>query len=176
MKTNLHERFDVVDEQDRVIGSATRAEVHARKLLHRAVHGLVFSSDGRVIVQLRSAYKDKFPNRWCTSVSGHVDAGEDYDTALRRELTEELGIPAEAAPLITPFLKVGPCAETDCEFIRIYHIAWDGPVTPPTDEVASVERLLPDELDRRLASDPESFTPSFRLVWQLYREHSASFH
>ena len=176
MKTHLDERFEVVDERDRVIGSATRAEVPARRLLHRAVHGLVISSDGRVLVQLRSAHNDKFPNRWCTSVSGHVDSGEDYDTALRRELTEELGIPADASPAITPFLKVEPCPETDCEFIRIYRIAWDGPVSPPADEVASVERLLPDELDRRLASDPESFTPSFRLVWRLHRKHCASSH
>ena len=35
------EIFDVVDENDRVVGRATRAEVHRRRLLHRAVHIVV---------------------------------------------------------------------------------------------------------------------------------------
>ena len=38
------EIFDVVDERDCVIGRASRAEVHARRLRHRAVHIFLFNS------------------------------------------------------------------------------------------------------------------------------------
>ena len=41
------EIFDVVNERDEVIGRAPRSEVHARGLLHRATHVLVFNSRGR---------------------------------------------------------------------------------------------------------------------------------
>ena len=41
------ERFPVVDEQDRLLGDAPRAEVHGNNLLHRAVHILVFNNPRR---------------------------------------------------------------------------------------------------------------------------------
>ena len=44
------EVFDVVNAADEVIGQATRAEVHARGLWHRAVHVLVFNSRGQVFL------------------------------------------------------------------------------------------------------------------------------
>ena len=48
---NPNELFDVVDAGDRVIGRATRRQVHARQLRHRAVHVLVFDMMGRLFVQ-----------------------------------------------------------------------------------------------------------------------------
>ena len=42
------EIFDVVNERDEVIDRRPRSEVHARGLLHRATHVLVFNSRGEV--------------------------------------------------------------------------------------------------------------------------------
>ena len=92
------EIFDLVDDDDRVIGRATRNEVHGNpKLLHRVVHVLVFDSLGRLYLQKRADDKDVQPGKWDTSVGGHVDAGEDRETAALRELSEELGIPGNGA-------------------------------------------------------------------------------
>src|SRR5476649_1258680 len=98
MPSPTTELFDVVDEQDRVLRRESRGEVHRKRLLHRAVHVLLFNSRGEVYLQRRSATKDTYPNRWTTSCSGHVDAGEDYDTAVIRELAEELGLKGAQAP------------------------------------------------------------------------------
>src|SRR5271163_326450 len=68
---------------------APRREVHARKLLHRAIHVLIHDAQGCLFLQRRSMGKDTFPGCWDSSCSGHVDAGEDYFTAARRELVEE---------------------------------------------------------------------------------------
>jgi isopentenyldiphosphate isomerase len=129
----MPELFDVVDDQDRVLRQETRAEVHRQRLLHRAVHVLVFNPAGEVYLQRRSAAKDTYPLRWTTSCSGHVDAGEDYNTAVVRELAEELGLSGvklgagsgepkaqdisvtkerSAFPALIPLLKHGPCRET----------------------------------------------------------------
>ena len=81
----------MVDLDDQVVSHAPRREVHARKLLHRAVHVLVHDHNGRLFLQRRSLSKDTFPGCWDSSCSGHVDAGEDYPIAARRELVEELG-------------------------------------------------------------------------------------
>jgi isopentenyldiphosphate isomerase len=87
------ERFDIVDRDDRVVGSGLRSEIHARGLLHRAVHLWLFHEDGRILLQKRSLSKDREPGRWTSSVSGHVNSGEEYDTAMKREIPEEIGIP-----------------------------------------------------------------------------------
>jgi isopentenyldiphosphate isomerase len=56
------EVFDVVDADDGVIGQATRREVHAKGLWHRAVHVLVFAPvDGDGAKVLSSADEPKGP-------------------------------------------------------------------------------------------------------------------
>ncbi|MFM9030724.1 MAG: NUDIX hydrolase, partial [Opitutaceae bacterium] len=86
------EWFDVVNERDEVVGRETRREVHARGLWHLSVHTLVFDRAGRVMLQKRSLLKDLSPGLWDSSCSGHLDAGEDYDSAAVRELGEEIGV------------------------------------------------------------------------------------
>src|SRR6478672_13109465 len=92
------EVFDVVDEQDQVIGRERRSEVHRLNLRHRAVHVLVFNSQGEVFLQKRSMSKDTFPGAWDSSASGHLDCGEDYDACAIRELREEIGLRLERCP------------------------------------------------------------------------------
>jgi len=50
----LQELFEVVDERNAVVGHALRSDVHARGLLHRAVHVLVFNSACELLLQQRS--------------------------------------------------------------------------------------------------------------------------
>ena len=73
------EIFDVVNEQDQVVGQKPRSEVHRLGLLHRAAHILVFNCRGEVFLQKRSLTKDRQPGLWDSSASGHVDSGESYD-------------------------------------------------------------------------------------------------
>ncbi len=54
MSAEREEWFDVVNERDEPVARALRREVHARNLLHRAVHVLVFDQHGRVFLQKRS--------------------------------------------------------------------------------------------------------------------------
>lgn len=90
---NSKEIFPVVDEEGRVIGSATRGECHSgSKLLHPVVHLHVFNSQGCLYLQRRPEWKDIQPGKWDTAVGGHIDYGEELETALRREAREELGI------------------------------------------------------------------------------------
>ena len=58
------EIFDVVDERDQVVRTATRHAVHTGKLLHRAVHIFVFNRSGELFLQRRSRWKDMHPLKW----------------------------------------------------------------------------------------------------------------
>lgn len=159
--------FDLVDERDRVVGRATRREVHARGLLHRAVHILVFDSAGRVYLQKRSQAKDVAPGVWDSSCSGHVDAGEDYDGAAVRELREELDLTLAAAP--PRWFRVEACADTGREFVWVYHCRHDGPLTPNPAEIERGEWRSPGDVDRRVQTHPAEFSGAFRFLWAKAR-------
>lgn len=84
--------IQIVDEQDRPVGAATRREAWQKGLRHRIVFVVVQDTSGRMLLQKRSKNMKLWPGRWTVAASGHVDAGEDYDTAAKRELAEEIGI------------------------------------------------------------------------------------
>ncbi len=84
--------IQIVDEQDKPAGQATKQEAWAQGLRHRVIRIMIENDRGELLLQHRSPTKDIFPNCWDNSAAGHVDAGEDYITAATRELQEELGI------------------------------------------------------------------------------------
>ncbi len=86
------EIFDVVNEDDEVIGQEPRTTVHRTGLLHRGVHVWLFAPDGKVLIQRRTEDRATEPGALDCSVSEHVKAGEDYLSAALRGLKEELGI------------------------------------------------------------------------------------
>lgn len=162
---NLHELFDVVNERDEVVGQATRGEVHARGLWHRAVHVFVFDRHGRLFLQKRSLAKDKSPGLWDASCSGHVDAGELYDTAAQRELREELGLERGGPPI--PWRRVGASEATGWEFIWVYRLRDDGPFVLNPHEIDHGEWYEIAQIRALMVNDPERFTRPFREIWSV---------
>mgnify|MGYP000978266903 CR=1 FL=1 len=165
MNTKSEEWFDVVNERDEVIRRATRREVHATGLWHRAVHVMVFDAAGQVFLQKRSLLKDLSPGLWDSSCSGHLDAGEDYDPAARRELGEEIGIVLAADEAPERWFRVEACEETGWEFVWVYRLAHDGPIRLDPAEIQYGEWVAPAEVSARVQRRPEDFCPSFRLIW-----------
>lgn len=160
------EIFDLVDPQDRVIGTAPRSEIHARGLLHRAVHLWLFHPDGRLLLQKRSLTKDREPGRWTSSVSGHVNSGEDYLTALHREIFEEIGLSPLSCQNLAPAKYFSASPETDQEFVWLYTGVHPGPFQPDPDEVARLQWLAPAQIDEMLSLTPTELSSSLKLLWQ----------
>ncbi|GHC00688.1 hypothetical protein GCM10007047_16420 [Cerasicoccus arenae] len=167
MPSNPNEIFDVVDENDSVIGQAPRGVVHADGLRHRAVHILVLNSTGQVFLQKRSMSKDQMPGVWTTSASGHVDSGEDYGIAAVREIGEELGIHLDGPSALELLFKHPACHRTGEEFIQIYRITWDGEMTLDPEEIDGGAWHSPEELDALIRADRRNYAPSFRLIWGI---------
>lgn len=158
------ELFDVVDAHDAVLRQATRREVHEQGLMHRAVHILVFNKNRDCLLQKRSLYKDKHPGVWDSSAAGHLDAGEDYESAARRELQEELGI--EGVRLI-PLGKLEPSAQTGWEHVALFAARYDGRVHFPAAEISGVMPFPAALVDAWLTRRPQDFASSFVRCWQL---------
>ena len=58
----MSEYFAVVDEDDNIVGKATREECHSnRRLIHRSVCIFVVNDRDEVFLQKRSMSKDLYP-------------------------------------------------------------------------------------------------------------------
>ncbi|MFH1849641.1 MAG: NUDIX domain-containing protein [archaeon] len=91
----MKEIFDVVNDNDQVTGKATRYEAHSKGLIHRGVVFFIFDTKGRMLINKRSKEKEFYPGCWSIALGGHVNAGENQDDAVVRELKEETGITAK---------------------------------------------------------------------------------
>ena len=161
------EMFDVVDEQNRVIGQGPRGEVHRERLLHRAVHIFVFNRRGELFLQKRSRWKDAQPRKWDSSAAGHVNAGDDYDPTAPRELLEELGVE-------TPLQRIGEiaaCRETGWEFVKIYRGEHEGPFRLPPAEIECGAFFTPAQIDAWSTARPQDFAKGFLACWHATREN-----
>lgn len=156
------EIFDVVDADDQVTGQSTRGEVHAKGLLHRAVHVFVVNRRGELLLQQRSRLKDAHPGVWDSSVAGHLDAGEGYEAAAVRELEEEMGISGVVPEEIA---RVAACEETGWEHVRLYRCRYDGAVKFPCSEVENAQWFPPREIEAWIRSQPEDFASGFLKCW-----------
>jgi isopentenyldiphosphate isomerase len=158
------EWFEIVDDEDRVIGRAPRSACHGNPdLIHRVAHVLVVNRDGHILLQKRSMTKDVQPGRWDTSVGGHLDPGEGYRVAALREMREELGI----CDVPIEFLYRSRIRnDFESENIATFFTRYDGEICFDPVEIDAVRFFSAEEIDGRLGQG--FFTPNFEEEWALY--------
>lgn len=168
------ETFDVVDEADRVIGKASREQVHERKLLHRAVHVFIQPRADHWLLQRRSDQKDIEPLLWTTSCSGHVDSGEEYLESAVRECKEELGLHLD--PLnVREVFRCSACLETGNEFVRVYLCRATAKICANPGEICETRELRLDEIESELSEFPQSYSLSLRHIFPFVRKAMACY-
>ena len=154
---NLEEKFPLVDEEGRVIGSATRGECHnGSRLLHPVVHLHVFNSAGDIYLQKRPEWKDIQPGKWDTAVGGHMDYGETPEQALRREVSEELGITDFAPEFVDKYVFD---SKRERELVYVNRTTYDGPVRPSAEELDGGRFWTMQEIKEAMGK--EILTPNF---------------
>lgn len=158
------EILDWVDQEDNVIGQASRKEIHKKSLLHRSVHILVFNSQDELFLQKRVMTKDENPGLWDSSAAGHMASGETYLASAHRELKEELGIGAK----LEPFSRLTACAETLWEHVTAYRCVSDEAVTVDAEEISEGRFWRISEIEEALAARPWQFTSVFRILIRDY--------
>ena len=167
------ESFDIIDENDIVIGQELRSIVHQRGLWHRGVHVLLFTREGKLLVQQRSKDRQHAPGALDCSVSEHVKAGEDYPAAAVRGMQEEMGVEGlDIQPLIKFKMNYGP---NDNEISVVYRGAVD-PADVKFDPV-EVERIDYYELvalQNLMKSEEVKFSYWFEQILRWYFRKSST--
>lgn len=155
---------DLVDDNDSSIGQALRRECHGNpKLIHRAVHVLLFNDQQQLLLQRRSKQKDIQPGRWDTSVGGHLDPGEGYRAAAVREMCEELGV---AGVPLTELYHSKIRNQVESENILTFMTIYNGSIKFALDEIEEVRFWTNKEIAAGLGTG--CFTPNFEEEWQLF--------
>ncbi|MEW6288409.1 MAG: NUDIX hydrolase YfcD [Thermodesulfobacteriota bacterium] len=158
-----YELVAIVDEDNRVVGSASRGIMRRFNLIHRATYVLLFNGRGELFVQQRTESKDIYPGYYDIAAGGVVLAGEDYDLSARRELAEEVGI--TGVPL-TPFCDFYWQEEHNKVWGRAYTCVADGPVTLQEEEVQWGQFMHLDDI--RLLRGKRPFTPDGLYLLDRY--------
>lgn len=161
---NKEEIFPEVDSQGNVVGSLTRAEAHGGSMrLHPVVHLHVFNSRGELYLQKRPAWKDIQPGRWDTATGGHVDYGETVAQALRREVSEELGI-TDYEP--TPMGSYVFESKRERELVYVHKTVYDGPITPNAQELDGGRFWTANDIEEAMGKG--ILTPNFENEYRHF--------
>lgn len=159
------ELFDIVDEDDAVVGQAGRKECHDTHLIHRSVMFFLLDGEKRVFVNRRTANKEFFPRYWSIAFGGHVRAGESYGEALCRELLEETGLEGEATELASFKYRL----PEENENVKVYAVQTDSPPRLDASEIEEGTFMSVGELTEKLGRD--SFLPQTEGLYRILSAH-----
>lgn len=167
------ELLDIVNDDDIVTGQAPRSTIHQRGLQHRGAHVFLFTPEGKMLIQKRSADRSTAPSLLDCSVSEHVKAGESYLEAARRGMQEEMGVTVEELiPLVKFKMIYGP---NDNEISTLYK----GIVNPANVkfdpvEISEIRYLSMDELRSVLENEKQTLCGWFVEILHWYWKHPAA--
>lgn len=164
--------IQVVNENDEPVGGATKDEIHQKGLLHRIVY-IMIEDPGhtKVLLQKRSKFVKTYPNCWDVSASGHVDEGEDYLEAAKRELQEELGVNGLELHEIGSYRSQDKFNDKRMNrFNRGYNatMAMDTPLKLQTAELGTTDWINIKSLKALLQEEPNEFAAGARLFIERF--------
>ena len=147
------ELLDLVDDDDNVIGTQWRHDVHANDKHHfRVINVFVVNDDRKIWVPRRTATKRLFPNGLDMSVGGHVGAGEGHLETFRRETMEEIGVDIDTVPW-RDIGTANPINDGVNAFMHVYEIRMNDVPNYNPDDFSEFFWLTPYELLEKIAND-----------------------
>ncbi len=162
------EYLDLVDSSDKVIGRKLRSEVYAEGLSNfRVINAFVINSKGELWIPRRTAKKRVFPLCLDMSVGGHVESGETYEQAFRRETEEELSIDIDKVRY--RFLgHLNPHNHDISAFMNVYEIEMDQTPNYNKEDFIEYFWLTPQALLDKLKGGDTSKDDLPKLIHKFY--------
>lgn len=171
---------ELVDLTGAALGQSTVDEAHRPPgQLHRAFSVLLVDPAGRLLLQRRAAVKTRFPLRWANACCGHPAPRVPVADAAVRRLDEELGIAAGAVSELGVYVYQASDPATgrvehEYDHVLLGRVGADIALLPDPAEVAEVRWAFPDEVDRELVAEPDSYAPWLAGVLALVPKYGDS--
>lgn len=161
----MSEYLDIVNQDDTVIGRASRKEIYEKLLLHRIAHVLVFNDKNELALQLRSKNVIFAPLTWTTSAGGHVKSGESYEEAAKREYKEELGVESEIEFMAKEFYNF--VGQPPSKFFTIFKTKYNGEFNINKLVVNKVEFFTIEQI-KKMVENGEKFHHELLFILEKY--------
>ena len=163
MKKDDIEFFDIVNENDEVIGKITEdKQKNVKPSQLRFINIIITNNDNKIIVPKRSSSRKMFPNCYDFSVGGHVNSGENYDEAAYRELNEELGITNVDLHEVAYFSPYNSDSNT---FQKVYLLKYSNEIFDyDRDGIEKIYYMSVEEIKKLLNTSSELFKTDYSMV------------
>ncbi|MDA0678875.1 MAG: isopentenyl-diphosphate Delta-isomerase [Proteobacteria bacterium] len=171
-----NESLILVDEHDNETGLLSKADCHdGDGILHRAFSVFLFNSDGELLLQQRARGKRLWPMYWSNSCCSHPRQGESIALAATRRLQDELHAISSLEFVYkfsyqAKYLELG----SEHELCHVFLGRLDGSATPNRTEIEALRFISVVELEEAFRSNPEIYTPWFKMEWQRLTENFAA--
>lgn len=150
-----------------------KLEAHVQGLRHKAVSVFVLRGS-EMLLQRRALGKYHTPGLWANTCCTHPDWDEAPEVCAVRRLDEELGITC-----VTPEFRQnleyradvgGDLIEHEVVDVFVAHAGEDFTMTLNPDEVMEAEWVDHHEVRRRIAANPDAFTPWMRIYMDQHAD------
>jgi isopentenyl-diphosphate delta-isomerase len=152
----------LLDEAGNQRGVADKVPVHHDQTpLHLAFSCYVFNPAGQFLLTRRAESKRVFPGVWTNSCCGHPAPGEAMPDAIRRRVTQELGLVLSDLRLILPRFRYQARMDgvLENEMCPVYAGHSDGPLDPDPAEVADVKWVDWADFTSQVGSGQQPISP-----------------
>jgi len=165
----------LVDANDNVIGSEDKLLAHKKGLLHRAFSIFIareHKGETQILLQQRALSKYHCGGLWSNSCCSHPQPREALKSSALARLNEELGFTLDDITWVDSHTYRAELANQLIEHeLDHLFVAWASPDVSKfnRDEVEATSWLTLEQIDSKLAQEPEQFTPWFAATFDKIR-------
>lgn len=163
----------IVNRKDLVIGTEDKDIARRKGFIVRIARVFLFNEKGELFLQRRGPNMKTYPNAWDQSVGGHVDEGETYREAAKREFYEELGIKNVRLTRILKFYAESKYKRVNIRQFNVLYTAKynNEKITLQKKEIIEGQWFSPNEIDQMIRKNPREFANGFSITWEKYKEY-----
>ena len=163
------EKVILVDKKDRQIGVEEKIKAHKEGKLHRSFSIFIFNSKGELLIQQREKSKYHSALLWSNTCCSHPGPSEDFKTAAKRRLKEEMGIKVNDLKEFATFIyKVELGNLIEHEFDHVFVGKFNGNPKPNKKEVEDFKWINLPDLKKDIKEHPRKYTFWFKRILKLY--------
>ncbi|MBI2259489.1 MAG: isopentenyl-diphosphate Delta-isomerase [Flavobacteriia bacterium] len=161
----MEEKLILVDENDNVIGTSNKLEVHQKGLLHRAFSILIFNTKGELLIQKRAVEKYHSKGLWSNTCCSHPIEGENEQNTINKKLKQEMGIVTEVQFAYHFIYKIElDNGLIENELDKVYIGEYEGEIKANPLEVSDFKWIGLELLRKEMASRPRDYTHWFKII------------